>query len=113
MTPINGNVFLKLENESVKVSNSGLIYDLALKEKASDIAFGRVYIINKKESEKYDLNVGDRVVFEKNRCEQVVYKSKSSGAYIDIILIAIHADDIMCVVPEEKTLMDYIPNLER
>ena len=110
MRPINGRVFLKLENESVRRTVSGIVYDLGLREKSDDTAFGRVYIINEEESVKHGLKVGDRVVFEKDRCDQIVYKAKVSGAYIDVILISIYADDIMCIVPEEKSVMDYIGN---
>lgn len=105
---LHGRILLKLETNSVKRTKVGLIYDTAFEKK--NYSFGHVYQIDEETSKKYDLKLGDRVVFEKDRTETLTFKSKDTSTFIDVVLILIHPDDIMSVVPEERTVMDYISN---
>lgn len=104
--PINNYVFIKLEIDSVKRTMSGIVYDSAFQVK--NYAFGHIYIIDNELSDKWGVKVGDRVVFEKDRCEQIAFKSKVNLSFIDVVLVVIRVEDILSVVPGEKTVLDYI-----
>lgn len=108
LKPLHGKIILKLETASVKRTNSGIIFDTAFENKS--YSFGHVYKVDEETTKRHGLKVGDRVVFEKDRAETTTYKSKETASMIDVVLVFIHPDDILAIVPEEKTVMDYLQN---
>lgn len=104
--PINGNIFLKLDVNPIEKTKSGIVYDTTFRK--TTISYGYVHTITDEQSKKYNIRIGDRVAFQKDRCEQITFKSKRDLRLIDYVLIVIHPKDVLGIINQNRSVLDML-----
>jgi len=107
LQPVSGKIIIKLENLPIRKTKSGIIYDESVKNERNDYRYGHIYSINEEESNKYNLKIGDRVLFLLCYFDPITFRSISQKNYIPLVLLCGEPEGILCKADEEMTVLDW------